>query len=585
MSTQDFRHLINLLTESTEQLTEAWAASILKNAPYGQLLKDKLFRRNERHILNDEEFIEVPVEDLVLYIDKWNVKIIIIGSQGCAYSRNGGAFVFNNKSHDKTGLTRLRDPYLTVNQLTKYISSDVGDIQKVYISKSGEHDSPSQSRIVDRSNRRGRDRSYNALENLSTKLYPIVSKYIQQAINYGKIECNNALKDQDFDKLALYTKRLNRLDRLIAAMHGKDSSNISPDFEILVERVSEEAFREIYQRDPMWSSTNNELWKFMFAAAKSNSREYFAIIRNFKKYTFSPPKQLQKINESNNLLLEDQLGRLLSKEVGGDQLMAMLRSFRILYNNTEFEEVPYSTLLDDDFFKQPMQAIVIGTTGSAVIRPGRDSGFIKYFVRGYEKKAKLNPEYFTANQPGQMLHFIGNIKNCYLIRNPRPHTPELERRRLNRASEYKDEEALMKLIFNRVRPILTPIIKKSFLEVQRLYKRAIEDSDYQTAEMYSSAASKANTLLAILSKEELTALPGHDGGINRSREFSNLVRTAFTDMYKKQPPYDLTGGPDDTIEDAEVTKLYSQFLNNAADNTGKEVKYIIDRFREYCLTG
>ena len=135
-----------------------------------------------------------------------------------------------------------------------------------------------------------------------------------------------------------------------------------------------------------------------------------------------------------------------------------------------------------------------------------------------------------------MLHFIGNVKKCYLIRNPRPHTPELERRRLNRASEYKNEEELMKLIFNRVRPILTPIIKKSFLEVQRLYKRAIEDGDYQTAEMYSGAASKANTLLAILSKEELTDLPGYEGGVNRSREFSNLVRTAFIDMYKKQPP-------------------------------------------------
>jgi hypothetical protein len=292
-----------------------------------------------------------------------------------------------------------------------------------------------------------------------------------------------------------------------------------------------------------------------------------------------------KINESRKILLEDQLGRVLSKEVGGDQLMNMLRSFRIVYNDAKFEEVPYSTLLDDDFFKQPMQAVVVGTTGCAVVRPGGPGPFLKYFVRGYEKKAKLNPEYFTANQPGQMLHFIGNIKNCYLIRNPRPQTQGLEIRRQNRASEYKNEETLMDQIFKRIRPILAPIIKKSFLEVQRLYKDAINNGDYQTAEMYGSAASKSNTLLAILSKDDLTSLPGHDGGVNYSRKFVEIVRNAFTDMYKKYPPYDLYGGPEDTAEDVEAMKLYSNFLSNAADNTGKEVKYIIDRFREYCLTG
>lgn len=285
------------------------------------------------------------------------------------------------------------------------------------------------------------------------------------------------------------------------------------------------------------------------------------------------------------VLLEDPLAPILQGERGGKELLQMIRTHRVAYNNADFEEVHFSYFMSEDF--TPGQVgIVVGQTGCATIRRRVGSVLVPYFIRGWEKKAKLRPEYFTATQTGQLLHLITNVKKCYVSKEPTPKDISLTMRRQNAADSYFDEEIATQRIFKKVKPVLIPIIRKSFFNVQKHFKDAIEAGDYQTAEMYSNAATKAKKFLVLIDRaDSVDQLPGFVEDINYRTEFTKSIRLAFTDMHKEYAPIDLFPHPDDSAEEIENRKLYRDFLENAMSHIGKEVKYIIDRFRESCLTG
>ena len=294
---------------------------------------------------------------------------------------------------------------------------------------------------------------------------------------------------------------------------------------------------------------------------------------------------LEILTESQQLLLEDPLNNILRDAKCGNELLKLIRSYRAVNHDADFQEVPFSFFMDADQFSGKKIGIVIGETGSAMIRPGRNT-MRRFLIRGFEQKAKLKSEYFSSGETGTLLHFITNVKKCYVTVDPRPQRPELDIRAQNARDEYFDEEIAAQRIFQKIKPVLIPIIKKSFLDIQHHFKNAIEDGDYQTAQMYSTAAEKSKKFLVLLDRaEDVNELPGLVDGFDYRRTFTNSIRQAFTDMHKKFPPYDLLPHSEEDPYETDSRESYTEFLKNAFTNIGAEVKYIIKRIKENCLTG
>lgn len=285
------------------------------------------------------------------------------------------------------------------------------------------------------------------------------------------------------------------------------------------------------------------------------------------------------------LLSEDPAEQILKNAPCGDETLDLMRRLRVIFHDADFDEGELSDVMSANF-PQTWAAIVVGEHGSAFIRKVY-SGIVRFFIRGNTKKNRLESEYFVARDIPELQQRIGQVEKVYISKDPRPVRPELVRRNEYRRSEKWDEESLINDIFKRISPIVTPIIKKINAEMRQYIHDALEKGNYSEVTMYTEAAKKTQGLLVFLGVQQNNMqLPqGNIDNINYRSEFKNIVKNAFHDMHKKVAPYDLYPSPEDDQEDVLRRELYTQFLQNASQNSGQEVKYIISRFKEYCLTG
>jgi hypothetical protein len=285
---------------------------------------------------------------------------------------------------------------------------------------------------------------------------------------------------------------------------------------------------------------------------------------------------LTQLNEQ--VLLEDPAEQILRDAPCGRPTL------ELIFHDADFDKAELVDLMTSDFSRTSV-AIAVGEYGCAFVRRV-NTGLVRYFIRGYSRKNRLKAEYFVARDMAEMQQQIG-WATVYISKDPRPVRPELVRRDAYRRSEYWDEESIVNDIFKRISPIVTPIIKKINAEMRQYIHDALEKGNYKEVTMYSEAAKKTQGLLTFLGvRHNNMQLPQQPiDNIHYRLEFKDIVRNAFHDMHKKFAPYDLHPSPEDNQEDVVNRELYTQFLQNASQNSGKEVKYIISRFKEYCLTG
>lgn len=256
---------------------------------------------------------------------------------------------------------------------------------------------------------------------------------------------------------------------------------------------------------------------------------------------------------SEAMLDESTLSKMIKHVPGGQSLVRYLHSIHKLGNDTNYEEVPErlharSIKADKDNF-----AIIVGDKGVAGVKPldkdwdmarnPEQDNTMRYVVawsNNDDKAAKIEPakkwrlglrdggggtsgtEGGAPNLFQVLIPYIGNIQGIYRA------TGAVERTKMGQRAEFKKaEEPTIDKIVDRLKPIVSTMLRKSIDKINDKVQTYARGGNYDAAGKLANAAKNIQLMQTALDSDT----PDWGGGYNAPlRKFKDLVNGAVREV-------------------------------------------------------
>lgn len=262
-------------------------------------------------------------------------------------------------------------------------------------------------------------------------------------------------------------------------------------------------------------------------------------------------------------IFEDKDTDVFRNVPGGSQLLAKLRKARIIDHTTDLQKVPNNNYtVGYDRYK-----IVIGQKGCATIT-GNSPTYGGYKISVYYNDygvLKTN----QIDSVEQMKDLIGPVVQIYQIPTGRksednPLTQRLSRKAVSYQQDLELKQQATTILYNKLMPLLEPIINSSFHKLKNSIKYAIDNKDFDGATMLVARAIRIKDIQVELQKE--------DYDLRTSGRLRSLFNIILTDVYKES-----AGKTTNPIE-------YNNWELEAVKGSKSIIRQIINGFKRF-VTG
>jgi hypothetical protein len=319
-----------------------------------------------------------------------------------------------------------------------------------------------------------------------------------------------------------------------------------------------------------------------------------------------------------SFLDESSLSKLVGKEKGGQKLVQWLHRRHKLSNEADLQPAPFNErLLWKEFKANPDNFIIVaGSDGVAGIKPYEK--YIKDRTAAFAKKGKTYNPGGDSTLPYQIIAFtddgqqvdpallqpkkkddeepdldkytdptvmkarmglhhgkdvqnpdnvfnlladqIGQLQTVFVTKGP-----AIDREKMAKRGEKEkpiENQAAMKQIFQRIRPVLKKIGDQAMSQINRTAQRYINGGNFEAAQKISKTGQQLKNFLVTLDKSGDIALDTNWG--SSTKDFSTIIQNALVKASGAR-----LGTPE-----------YSQWLNDAAKGNSVALKPVLDALRD-----